>query len=563
MANVNNGTILNAYPDSLGGHLAYITELLSSPALQGAFDCFYILPSLFNYDLDRGFSIISYDINHELADASQLHTLKENGISLKLDLVLNHLSVLSPQFQSILKEGKQSPYADFFINWNDFWAHHGKMTPEGYIQPDQELIADMFFRKPGLPLLMVRMPDGKNVPYWNTFYQDIRYPRLDAQDVMACANIQYVRAQHLAERINCALDEGKTPEQIDWTNDTDTRESLCNYLESHRKYLGQMDVNLSSEKVWNFYRETIRQLADYGASIIRLDAFAYAAKALGKRNFFNEPETWDALERLRQIAQEYNLVLLPEIHATYTEGLYLKLAQKGYAVYDFFLPGLLIDAIENHTSQFLSQWAHELLEKQIRTVNMLGCHDGIPMLDLRGLLPMERIQNLIDLMVSRGGMVKDLHGQKNMYYQVNTTYYSALGMDDRKLLLARAVQLFMPGKPQVWYLDLLAGSNDYDAVLHGGAAGHKEINRTNLTREQTESALQKPVVQKQLSLLRMRNMSPAFSEDAQCKIDTPSSTELSLSWLKGSYRASLHVDFASCTFTAEADLPRGSFYMKA
>lgn len=54
-----------------------------------------------------------------------------------------------------------------------------------------------------------------------------------------------------------------------------------------------------------------------------------------------------------------------------------------------------------------------------------GYHDGIPLLDLKGLLPKEEIQSLIDRIVSRGGMVKNLHGQKNLYYQVNATYYSA------------------------------------------------------------------------------------------------------------------------------------------
>lgn len=88
---------------------------------------------------------------------------------------------------------------------------------------------------------------------------------------------------------------------------------------------------------------------------------------------------------------------------------------------------------------------------------MLGCHDGIPLLDLKGLLPEEEIQSLIDRIVSRGGMVKNLHGQKNLYYQVNATYYSALGESDEKMLLARAIQMFMPGKPQIWYLDLFAG----------------------------------------------------------------------------------------------------------
>ena len=149
--------------------------------------------------------------------------------------------------------------------------------------------------------------------------------------------------------------------------------------------------------------------------------------------------------------------MLPEIHASYGEKVYEKLAAKGYAVYDFFLPGLMIDALERGSADTLAAWAQEILDKHILTVNMLGCHDGIPMLDLKGLLPEERIQNLIDLIVTRGGMVKNLHGQKNVYYQVNATYYSALGESDAKLLLARAIQLFMPGKPQVWYLDLFAG----------------------------------------------------------------------------------------------------------
>ena len=64
--------------------------------------------------------------------------------------------------------------------------------------------------------------------------------------------------------------------------------------------------------------------------------------------------------------------------------------------YDFFLPGLLIHAIENHNPEHLVKWAGEIIDKGIRTVNMLGCHDGIPLLDLKGLLPEEDIQTLID-----------------------------------------------------------------------------------------------------------------------------------------------------------------------
>ena len=71
-----------------------------------------------------------------------------------------------------------SKYKDFFIDWNAFWAGCGEMTPGGYIQPTPECLHKMFFRKPGLPILMVRMPDGTEKPYWNTFYQQVDYPCL-------------------------------------------------------------------------------------------------------------------------------------------------------------------------------------------------------------------------------------------------------------------------------------------------------------------------------------------------------------------------------------------------
>ena len=54
----------------------------------------------------------------------------------EFDLVLNHLSVGSPQFQDMLQRGDDSPYRDFFINWNEFWQDYGEMGSEGYVVPD-------------------------------------------------------------------------------------------------------------------------------------------------------------------------------------------------------------------------------------------------------------------------------------------------------------------------------------------------------------------------------------------------------------------------------------------
>jgi len=549
----DNGPMLNAYPDSMGGRLSDVVGFLERPEMEDTFQSFYILPSIFNTDLDRGFSVINYDINREMGSESDLERLRNLGINLKLDFILNHASVLSPQFQDLIKHGEDSKYSDFFINWNKFWAGKGQMTEDGYIQPDDEYIKDMFFRKPGLPILMVRTPDGKDVPYWNTFYQEVIYKRPDAMDLMSVMDIQYLTAERICERVNAALDEGKKPKEIDFLGFDEYRDQVIDYLESNRKYLGQMDLNVKSPLVWEHYDNTLNALSNYGASIVRLDAFAYAPKEPGKKNFMNEPDTWDLLARVRELADKYHVTLLPEIHASYGEKVYKKVADMGYMTYDFFLPGLLIDAIEKKSGQDLARWAQELVTDKIRTVNMLGCHDGIPLLDLKGLLPEEEIQNLIDTIVSRGGLVKDLHGKKNMYYQVNATYYSALGEDDRKMLLARAIQMFMPGKPQVWYLDLFAGKNDHEAVKRAGAAGHKEINRTNLSPDDMAAKLETDVVKKQLEMLRFRNTCPAFSFDADFSVETDG-TKMTMSWSNKGNTACLKVDFADYSYEITSEL---------
>ena len=543
----DNGPMLNAYPDSMGGRLSDVVGFLEKPEMEDSFQSFYILPSIFNTDLDRGFSVIDYNINREMGSEQDLERLRALGINLKLDFILNHASVLSPQFQDLIRNGENSKYADFFINWNKFWEGKGQMTAEGYIQPDDEYIKDMFFRKPGLPILMVRMPDGKDVPYWNTFYQEVIYKRPDAMDLMGAMDIQYLAAERICEKVNAELGAGKKPAEIDFTGFEEYRDKVIDYLESNRKYLGQMDLNVKSDLVWEHYDNTLKALSGYGASIVRLDAFAYAPKEPGKKNFMNEPDTWDLLSKVRELADKYHVTLLPEIHASYGEKVYKKVADMGYMTYDFFLPGLLIDAMEKKSGKDLARWAEEIVNDKIRTVNMLGCHDGIPLLDLKGLLPEEEIQNLIDTIVGRGGLVKDLHGKKNMYYQVNATYYSALGEDDKKMLLARAIQMFMPGKPQVWYLDLFAGKNDHEAVKRAGAAGHKEINRTNLSPEEMEKRLASDVVSKQIELLRFRNTCPAFSFDADFRVETDG-TKMTMTWTNQGHTASLKVDFEDYSY---------------
>jgi sucrose phosphorylase len=558
-----NGVIFNAYPDSIGRNLSDSVHMLKRPEFKDVFSLFYILPTVFNSDLDRGFSIIDYDLNDELVSREDLEALHELNVMFKFDLVLNHLSAGSPQFQDLLKKGDKSKYKNFFIDWNEFWKSHGEMSPDGHLVPHEEHLDKLFMRKPGLPILKVRFPDGSERPYWNTFYQEIAYHEVTAHDLLQALGIEELThedAEQIAAAVNDVLNAKRDIREIDFGDFTHHKEGIISLVEQNRKYLGQMDLNAQSEEVWNFYDETLKKLRDHGGRLVRLDAFAYLHKEPGQVNFFNRPGTWEYLGKLKRIADKYDLILLPEIHAEYGSGLHEEVSAKGFPIYDFFFPGLVIDALDRGTNRHLLHWIREILEKNIKTINMLGCHDGIPLLDLRGkevdgftrkgLLSDGQIAMVIDEIMDRGGRVKNLYGpdgKKIAYYQVNATFFSALGEDERKLRLARAIQMFMPGTPQVWYLDLFAGRNDYAAADMGGAAGHKEINRTTLAHSDIDHGLSRIVVRDQLELMRLRNKSPAF--EGELKIHDSDEHRLHLTWTHHDCVATLNADLRDFGFS--------------
>jgi len=564
------GVMLNAYPDSIGRRLADMVALLKRPELKGAFSLFYILPTFFNSDLDRGFSVIDYGINEEFVSPRDLEELKDLNMVLKLDLVLNHLSVRSPQFQDLIRHGRDSRYRDFFIDWNEFWDKRGSIKPNGEIIPDKEYLDKLFMRKPELPILRVCFPDGTRRSFWNTFYQKVAFDEMTTQDFLCIQGLAPEQAEAIADLVCKAAKEKTCLEDIDLGSLSCFKDEVLRIICQKREYLGQMDLNARCESVWEFYDETLRRLSQYGARIIRLDAFAYLHKEPGQPNFFNRPGTWDYLSRLRGIAERYDLTVFPEIHAEYGAGIHEEIAQEGYPIYDFFFPGLVIDALDRGTNEGLMRWISDIRAKGLKTINMLGCHDGIPVLDLRGkpittgshkpgLLDDEQIEATMERIIRRGGLVKNLYGpdgKKISYYQVNATFFSALGEDERKLLLARAIQMFMPGIPQVWYLDLFAGKNDYEAANKGGVAAHKEINRTTLSLDDVEERLGLPVVRDQLDLIRLRNTSPAF-EGEMAILETEPHL-LHIAWRHPKASVVLRADLRNHRFTVdEVDATHG------
>jgi sucrose phosphorylase len=190
-------------------------------------------------------------------------------------------------------------------------------------------------------------------------------------------------------------------------------------------------------------------------------------------------------------------------------------------------------------------------------VTVLDTHDGIGIIDVGadasdrsrpGLLAPEQIDRLVETIHDNsGGTARRATGASNRdLYQVNCTFYDALGRDDARYLLARALQFWAPGLPQVYYVGLLAGSNDMDLLARSRVG--RDVNRPYYTAEEIEVALHRPVVQQLCSLIRFRNTHPAF--DGEFRI-SGGAGQLTLSWTAGDAVATLAADLTMAAATVQ------------
>ena len=287
----------------------------------------------------------------------------------------------------------------------------------------------------------------------------------------------------------------------------------------------QIDLDVKKEIVKAFIRETIKDMASHGCSLIRLDAFAYAVKKLDTNDFFVEPEIWDLLDEVRAEAAKYQVELLPEIHEHYS--IQMKIADHDYFVYDFALPMVVLYSLYSGKSNRLANWLKMSPMKQFTT---LDTHDGIGVVDARDLLTDEELDYTSEQLYKVGANVKRVYSSEKYnnldIYQINSTYYSALGNDDASYLLSRILQCFAPGIPQIYYVGLLAGENDIE-LLEATKEG-RNINRHYYTLEEIEKEVERPVVKQLLSLLRFRNTSKAFDLEGEIEISTPDESTIEI-----------------------------------
>jgi sucrose phosphorylase len=311
----------------------------------------------------------------------------------------------------------------------------------------------------------------------------------------------------------------------------------------------QIDIDVRTLAGKNYLESIVRKLSQSGVTMVRLDAVGYAIKKAGS-SCFMMPETFEFIKAFAQRGRELGLEVLVEIHAYYKRQ--MEIAKQVDWVYDFALPPLVLHALEFGRSKPLMDW---ITQRPNNAVTVLDTHDGIGIIDIGadatdrvnnpGLVPPHELDELVERIHrnsnNQSRRATGVAASNLDLYQVNCTFFDAMGRNEAAYLVARSIQFFVPGIPQVYYVGLLAGENDMD-LLDATQVG-RDINRHYYTREEVLNDLNKPVVKRLLDLMRLRNSHPAFGGTFSSA--APAANLLTLNWQNGAAYACLQVDLAT------------------
>lgn len=314
----------------------------------------------------------------------------------------------------------------------------------------------------------------------------------------------------------------------------------------------QIDIDVFS-KGGNAYLEEILAIYEQaGVKMIRLDAAGYAIKKSGT-SCFMIPETFDFIDELTQKARSKGIAVLVEIHSFYKTQ--IEIAKKVDFVYDFALPVLVLDTLFNADATNLKKWL-EIAPRNVVTV--LDTHDGIGIVDVasegdkEGLIPDSVLDNIVNKMHanSDGRSLKATGAAASNLdlYQVNCTYFEALGSNEVSYLMARAIQFFVPGIPQVYYVGLFGDENDMELLAKTNVG--RDINRHYYTKEEIQKKTASSLFEKLSQLMKLRNTHPAFNGDFN--LEESSAKYLEIKWVLNRESIQLKMDLENKSFEIKA-----------
>lgn len=254
---MRNGAQLITYADRLGGDgLASLNDLLTGP-LSGVFSGVHILPFFTPFDgEDAGFDPVNHKtVDPRLGDWSDIRRIAQTH-DVTADLIVNHISIDSPQFRDFVTRGDDSRFAGMFLELRDVF-------PDGIT--DEE-IGSIYRPRPTSPFTEVTLSDGSSRQMWTTFSSkqvdlNVSSPEakaylLDTLDLLSCAGVSQVRLDAVGYAVktrgtSCFM----TPETLGFVRELGaeiTRRGMISLLEIHSHHTDQIIAARLTDKVYDF-----------------------------------------------------------------------------------------------------------------------------------------------------------------------------------------------------------------------------------------------------------------------------------------------------------------------
>jgi glycosidase len=299
----------------------------------------------------------------------------------------------------------------------------------------------------------------------------------------------------------------------------------------------QIDLNYRNPKVLLSVVDTLLLYVRKCADLVRLDAVTYLWYEPGTSGA-NLEQTHTIIKLFRDVLDVAapHTALVTETNVPHDENIsyFGDGTDEAQMVYNFALPPLVLHAFYRGNASRLSCWARELAYPSATTtyLNILDTHDGIGLPGVDKILPGEEISFLIEQARRHGAFVsyRAIEGREAPY-EINTTWYSALNMDNagedrayqvKRFAASRSIALALRGVPAIYLHGLLGTRNDIQLALRTRVK--RDVNRSTIEESYLARMLAEPgsklnLIQDQLGrLLDMRIRHRAFHPNGGQKV---------------------------------------------
>jgi sucrose phosphorylase len=279
----------------------------------------------------------------------------------------------------------------------------------------------------------------------------------------------------------------------------------------------QIDLNFRNPAVLTRVVEGLLFYVRQGANIIRLDAVTYVWAEPGTE-CVHLPQTHEVVKLLRDVMDTVapGVALVTETNVPHEDNIsyFGNGYDEAHMVYNFALPPLVLYTFYRGDVTELSKWAENVKEpsKAATFFNMLDTHDGIGLMGVKGILPKEDIDFIVQSVKEHGALIsyKMTEDRTEEPYEMNSTWWSAINGDDcdediafqvKRYIASRSIALVLQGVPATYIHGAVGTPNDHNLAKKTGV--NRDVNRGPIDSRVFAEALKDP--RSKNSLLRKNN----------------------------------------------------------